>query len=282
MSLDKLIQSKGFKDFLAKLYSIGAAVVVLGALFKIQHWPGAGFMLSTGLITEAIIFFFYAFETNDEPAQDFSEITENEVDETTELTTYNVKQRGSLGGNGSNGGFIGGGGGSLALARFDEMLENAEITPDMFQQLGVGMRKLGETTANMNSMGDVSAASINYMKTIKIADESLGKLAKTYESTMTKVTVKTVFKYKSIANSLSIIEEEAKSYQKQMVTLNKNLSDLNTVYKLQKEGAVEYLKDMSESAAESKKYHEQMKKLNENLAAMNTVYGNMLGAMNVK
>jgi len=277
MSLDKIIQSKGFKDFLAKLYSIGAAVVVLGALFKIQHWTGAGFMLSTGLITEAIIFFFYAFETNDEPDQVYSEIIENQVDGTEELTSYNVKQRGSLSGGGSS---IGSG--SLALARFDEMLENAEITPDMFQQLGVGMRKLGETTANMNSMGDVSAASINYMKTIKTADESLGKLAKTYETTMTKVTVNTVFKYKSIANSLTIIEDEAKSYQKQMVTLNKNLSDLNTVYKLQKEGAAEYLKDMAESAVESKKYHEQMKKLNENLVAMNMVYGNMLGAMKVK
>jgi len=120
------------------------------------------------------------------------------------------------------------------------------------------------------------------MKTIKSADESLGKLAKSYETTITKVTVKTVFKYKSIANSLSVIEDEAKSYQQQMQSLNKTLSDLNTVYKLQKEGANDYLKDLAESAAESKKYREQMKKLNENLTALNSVYGNMLGAMKVK
>lgn len=57
MKLAQLMQNKKFKGFLTMLYSLGASVVVLGALFKIQHWPGAGFMLSAGLITEALIFF---------------------------------------------------------------------------------------------------------------------------------------------------------------------------------------------------------------------------------
>ena len=71
-------------------------------------------------------------------------------------------------GGGGGGGFAGGGGaGSAALAKFDEMLEKAEITPDLFQKLGVGMKKLSEATANMNAMGDVSAASTKYMNTIK-------------------------------------------------------------------------------------------------------------------
>jgi gliding motility-associated protein GldL len=54
--------SKQWKNFMAKLYGIGAAVVIVGALFKIQHWPLAGFFLITGLSTEAIIFMFSAFE----------------------------------------------------------------------------------------------------------------------------------------------------------------------------------------------------------------------------
>jgi len=273
MSLNEIMQSKGFKSILAKVYSYGASIVVLGALFKIQHWPGAGFMLSTGLITEAIIFFFYAFDDGEEePVQVYPEIVENPDNRSEGHAIHGRKHRDA----------IGDGSGSLALAKFDEMLENAEITPDLFLQLGVGMKKLGETAVNINSMGDVSAASTKYMKTIKSADESLGKLAKSYETTITKVTVKTVFKYKSIANSLSVIEDEAKSYQQQLQSLNKTLYDLNNVYKLQKEGANDYLKDLAESAAESKKYREQMKKLNENLTALNSVYGNMLGAMKVK
>ena len=54
--------SKKFKNLMAKLYGIGAAIVILGALFKLMNWPGAGSMLTIGLSTEAIIFFFSAFE----------------------------------------------------------------------------------------------------------------------------------------------------------------------------------------------------------------------------
>jgi len=62
MSLAEIVQSSGWKNFMAKLYGIGASVVIIGALFKIQHWNGAGLMLAIGLFTEAVIFFFSAFE----------------------------------------------------------------------------------------------------------------------------------------------------------------------------------------------------------------------------
>ena len=54
--------SKGWKNLMAKMYGIGAAVVIVGALFKINHYPYASEMLIIGLGTEAIIFFFSAFE----------------------------------------------------------------------------------------------------------------------------------------------------------------------------------------------------------------------------
>jgi len=62
MGLAELTQGKKFKTFMARLYGWGAAVVIVGALFKIQHYPGAGLMLVIGLSTEAVIFFFSAFE----------------------------------------------------------------------------------------------------------------------------------------------------------------------------------------------------------------------------
>ena len=54
--------SKGWKLFMSKLYGFGAAIVIVGALFKIQHWPGASLMLIIGLSTEALIFIFSSFE----------------------------------------------------------------------------------------------------------------------------------------------------------------------------------------------------------------------------
>ena len=179
MSLAELVQSSGWKNFIAKLYGLGASVVILGALFKIQHWRLAGTMLTIGLITEAIIFFFSAFEPLHEEVDwslvypELAGIPDDE--DVSELAARSGKQYGAVSG------FGGGGAGSVALAKFDEMLEKAEITPDLFQKLGVGMKKLGESTANMNAMGDVSAASSVYMNTINTANDSLGKLSDSYK-----------------------------------------------------------------------------------------------------
>jgi gliding motility-associated protein GldL len=296
MSLAELVQSSGWKNFIAKLYGLGASVVIIGALFKIQHWPFAGPMLTIGLCVEAVIFFFSAFEPLHEEI-DWSLVYPELAgipEEGSELPAHGGgKHHGGGGGGGGYGG--GGGAGSAALAKFDEMLEKAEITPDLFQKLGVGMKKLSEATANMNAMGDVSAASTKYMGTIKNADESLGKLADSYQSTA-KVINETGSNYKNIVDSLSVIEMGGKSYQLQLESLNKNLSALNAAYELQLKGTSDnvkesdtlykgiqgLMKDLTDSAGDTKKYREQITKLNDNLTALNNVYGNMLAAMNVK
>lgn len=294
MSLAELVQSSGWKNFIAKLYGLGASVVIIGALFKIQHWPLAGTMLTIGLLTEAVIFFFSAFEPLHEEVDwslVYPELAGIPEDETPELASHGGKYQGGSGG----GGGYGGGSGAVALAKFDEMLEKAEISPDLFQKLGVGMKKLSETTANMNVMGDVTAASSKYMNTINSANDSLGKLSDSYKST-TKLINDTSSSYGKMADSLSVIEVGGKSYQQQLESLNKNLSALNAVYELQRKGADDHLKesdslykgiqglmkDLSESAGDTKKYREQITKLNDNLSALNNVYGNMLAAMNVK
>jgi gliding motility-associated protein GldL len=63
MGLNNIVKSRGFKNFMSKLYGWGAAVVILGALFKINHYQGSDIMLMVGLGTESIIFFFSAFES---------------------------------------------------------------------------------------------------------------------------------------------------------------------------------------------------------------------------
>ena len=295
MSLAELVQSSGWKNFISKLYGLGASVVIVGALFKIQHWPLAGTMLTIGLLTEAVIFFFSAFEPLHEEIDwslVYPELSGIPEDETGELV--HGKYSGSVSGGGGGGGY-GGGSGAVALAKFDEMLENAEISPDLFMKLGAGMKKLSDSTSNINVMGDISAASNKYMGTINYANESLGKLADSYQSTA-KIVNDTGSAYRNMVDSLSVIEMGGKSYQQQLETLNKNLSALNAVYELQRKGADDHVKesenlykgiqgimrDLSDSAGDAKKYREQISKLNDNLAALNNVYGNMLAAMNIK
>ena len=62
MGLNELVRSKGYKNFMSKLYGWGASLVIMGALFKILHMTGANVMLFLGMCTESIIFFFSAFE----------------------------------------------------------------------------------------------------------------------------------------------------------------------------------------------------------------------------
>ncbi|HUX57730.1 MAG TPA: gliding motility protein GldL [Bacteroidales bacterium] len=296
MSLAELVQSSGWKNFIAKLYGLGASVVIIGALFKIQHWPLAGTMLTIGLLTEAVIFFFSAFEPLHEEIDwslVYPELAGIPEDESPELAAHGGgRAHGAVSG---GGGGYGGGSGAVALAKFDEMLEKAEISPDLFQKLGVGMKKLSDSTANMNAMGDISAASTKYMDTVNTANDSLNKLSDSYQATA-KVINESGSTYRNMAESFSVIEVGGKSYQQQLESLNKNLSALNAVYELQRKGADDHLKesdtlykgiqglmkDLTESAGDTKLYREQITKLNDNLSALNNVYGNMLAAMNVK
>lgn len=310
MSLAEIVQSSGWKNFMSKLYGIGASVVIVGALFKIQHYPMAGLLLFIGLCTEAIIFFFSAFEPLHEEVDwslvypELAGVPEDENEMALQASRA-ASQRG--------GGGIGGGGGSAALSKFDEMLENAEITPDVFESLGKGLKKLNTTTSNMNTMGDVTAATNEFAEKVKGAAESvgnhteafnqkssalgssLGKLDESYQSTANIIT-NAGDSYQHMTESLSKVEAGGNSYQEKLESLNKNLSALNAVYELQLKGANEQVKDaetlmkgvqgmltdLKDSAQDAAKYREHIGQLNENLAALNTVYGDMLSAMNVK
>ena len=282
MSQSKFLQSSQWKNLITKVYGWGASVVCLGCLFKIQHWTGGSIMISVGLITEAIVFFISAFEPMQEDVDwtlVYPELAGNAVDGNSRSKSRSFS----------------GGAGSVALAKFDEMLENAEISPDLFARLGIGMRKLSETTANMNAMGDISAASARYSSTINSANDSLSRLDDSYQAA-TKAINESRLTYRNMSDSVSTIETVGKSYQQQLEMINKNLSALNAVYELQKQNADTYtkqtdflykdmhelMKNMTDSAENTKLYREQISKLNENLLALNNVYGNMLAAMNLK
>jgi gliding motility-associated protein GldL len=307
MSLAEIVQSSGWKNFMSKLYGIGASVVIIGELFKIQHYPMAGLFLFVGLCTEAIIFFFSAFEPlHEEPDWSLVYPELAGVPDDEEEMALQASRSAAVG-------HGGGGGGSAALAKFDELLVNAEITPDVFENLGQGLKKLNKTTSNLNAMGDVTQATNEFAEKIKGAADvvsnhtdnfaaksdalgsSLGKLDESYQNTAQIIT-STGSNYQHMTESLSKIEAGGKSYEEQLTAMNKNLSALNAVYELQLKGANEQVKDaetlmkgvqgmltnLKDSAEDAQKYREHVSQLNENLAALNTVYGNMLSAMNTK
>ncbi|MBK6527019.1 MAG: gliding motility protein GldL [Crocinitomicaceae bacterium] len=150
---------------MAKLYGIGAAVVIMGALFKIMHWPFAGPMLVVGLSVEAVIFFFSAFEPLHEDPK--WELVYPELalahDEEFDLHAY-IDEKGATGGHG------GGGGGSVTgiTEKFDNLLEEAKIDAELLNRLGDGIRTLSDNAEGLKAVSGAAAATDSYVASLKV------------------------------------------------------------------------------------------------------------------
>lgn len=282
MGIESLVRSKGFKNFMAKLYGWGAAVIMVGALFKIEHFPGAGPMLIIGLLTEALIFFFSAFEPpHVEP--DWSLVYPELAGMYEGYTDESLSQFGLDGEEKSISGEL------------DKMLEDAKIGPELIESLGVGLRNLSD---NAGKMGDISAASVatnEYTQNIKSASNSIGQLSDAYVRTSDVLTSSTE-KIALSAEKIDFSAIDGKAFNDELTKVSNNLSALNSVYELQLKSSTMqsetidkvgesmniFLENLSQSIENTANYKNQADVLAKNVAALNDVYGKMLNAMTVQ
>lgn len=260
-----LFETKRGKKFIGMLYGFGASVVLIGALFKIQHWPGAGIMLTIGLITEAIIFAFSAFEP---PHMDvdwslvYPELAG--MGEEVDLLEEETDDKGSV------------------TEQLDNMLEDARIGPELIESLGSGLRSMAENAGKMSDLSNAAASTSDYASSMKNASEKVNELSETYVRASESL------------NNMVLSDEDSQSYADNLRNVSKNLSALNSVYELQLqtvnehmqstsqvyEGISNLISDLGDSIDGTRQYKENINKLAQNLTSLNTVYGNMLTAMN--
>jgi gliding motility-associated protein GldL len=245
--------SKGWKNLMAKMYGIGAAVVIVGALFKINHYPFASEMLIVGLGTEAIIFFFSAFEKpHEEP--DWS-LVYPELATPADGSPPKKNLTGQL----------------------DDMLQEANIESELIERLGDGMRHLGEQATKMGEAADVSSAAQDYGNALNSATTNVSQLADDYSKVSESLT------------GLEAAGEMSSTVGSAMQQMTENLTSLNDMYGAQLEqmkvnaelytGMGELVQNLNDSVEDTKLYKENIAELSKNLASLNTVYGNMLNAM---
>lgn len=256
-----------FSTIMPKVYGIGAAVVIVGAMFKILHLPGASEMLGIGLTTEAIIFFLSAFEPKHKEidwAKVYPELADDFDGDPAPRRTAAVVT-------------VGDG----TAQKMDKLLADAKIGPELLDSLGKGMKSLAETTGKLSGLSDAAGATNEYTTNVKAASKSLVDMNKAYGTTATVMT--------EMANA----SKDAKEYHTQVQGATKNLSALNAVYEMELQDANTHLKAMQkfysnigvamESIAQAGKDTEQFKgelsKLTTNITQLNKVYGNMLSAM---
>ena len=209
---NSFLESKGFKSFMGKAYGLGAAVVIVGALFKITHWKGADLMLTIGLLTEAAIFTISAFE---KPHQEpdwtlvYPELSGLEPKKVTKT-------------------------GASVTQQLDKMLEDAKIGPELINSLGNGFRALNENVTGLKDMS--SAGSKEYAGQIERMTKNLASLNSVYELEITESNnhLKSINEFVGGLNktvtTLGETNKQAETFKAEMDKLSKNLSSLNNVY----------------------------------------------------
>jgi len=313
MNITELVQSPRWKKFMGYVYGWGASVVLIGALFKIQHYPYAGELLTVGMTVEAIIFFFSAFEPPHEQP-DWSLVYP-------ELIGLEPRE-----------GSAGGGVQVEGLEQLQSFLEKMSVHPDKISNLSQGLAKLTNVAENLSNLSEAAIATNGYIESIQKASSSVGefsnryaesteeisnsaqKLSNSYQETANIVSSsgegfaknvndsgnKLLESYQNMDKSLQTgfdkISENSNTYNGSMSALNNNLSSLNAIYELQLKQSDEQitnsktvhqdlgkvLETLTVTLQNAQAYKKETEQLNENLAALNTIYGNMLSAMDVR
>jgi methyl-accepting chemotaxis protein len=318
MGITEIVQSSGWKSFTAKLYGFGASIVIVGALFKIQHWPGAGIALASGLLIEAVIFFFSAFEPLHEELDwtlVYPELAGmSDPDEIDEYKEQSIADR------------------NVGLQKFDELFQQSQINAEDVRSLGKHLNTISTTT---ETIGDITTASLAtkeyfdkmgsaaqnmdnvanaYGTNTGVLNESVNTLAESYKNTASLIDSKgkdIADKFAASSNNLTAtyeamsgevkqehanISTNQKQFNDQLNSLNENLAELNTAYAEQVKGSNDHLQgtsgvykglnemitNLQSSVEETQKYKSEIIKLSESLSELNNVYGNMLTAMSIR
>lgn len=224
-AIDRFVRTNGYKNFMAKLYGWGAAVVILGALFKILHWPGANVMLMIGMFTETIIFFFSAFEplhVEYNWALVYPELAI--ADETVEPTKREKKKMAQ---------------GATPTQQLDKMLEEAKIGPELIESLATGMRNLSDNARKLAGVSDAAIATDAFVGNMTKASESVRNLTLKYDKIATSLDtdssasvayVESLKKATNAVNQLTAAYEQTTTYKAEMDKLTNNIAALSKVY----------------------------------------------------
>jgi len=253
---------------IGNIISIGATVVIIGLLFKIQHWKYASEFITAGLTTEAILFFILGLQREDK-----------EVDWVRVYPELNEDFQGELPKSSSHPVAIGA---TNSTAALDKMLDDAKIGPELVRSLGDGLRTFGDKVAAISRVTDAGEATIAFTAKVKTATASYDNLSAAFEKASANLT------------EMADTNIDSKAYHEEVNKLAKNLGSLNAIYELELQDSNAHLKSMSkfyqnmaltmnnfnESLDDSKQFKEEVGRLAKNLGSLNAIYGNMLTAMN--
>ncbi len=258
MGLAELTHSHKWRSTMNYFYSIGASVVLLGALFKLQHWTGGSTMLMIGMSCEALIFFLSAFEPMVE-TPDWTKVypqlsPEFEFEEKIIIPEKPV----------SSGGF-------------GDLLEKAEITPEMLTKLKKGLVDLTNTARGISDISSATLATDIYVKNLSSAAQSMNSFSEVNNKATLSVERSLGDLVHSYEHSSKLIsgssKELAESFADSTKKINQQLTSTSDKLTVSyKEFTDSIHKDIIAINENSKHYSSEVSKINTSMSSLNSSY----------
>ena len=284
-SFDEVWNSPKVKRIIGAVYSLGASVVIIGAMFKILHLPGAGVTLGIGMVTEAILFAIGIF---DAPHVDYH--WDHVFPALTAKEPNPLNYNGTIGGNGLSGG---GNFGGPMLPGMEKLSESEA------KSLTESIKNMSETAAQLANISRVAGLTDSYASNLNKASEAAALFAEK-QTKLDEASNSLLSSYSGIASNMASAQDNTKAFAERASELSKNLGSINTAYELQLKGiqsqasaiesqnakinavTTEFEKLQSAVNASAKNmdaYRTMTDQLAKNIADLNNVYGNMLNAL---
>jgi gliding motility-associated protein GldL len=259
-------KTRGYKSFMAKVYGLGASVVLIGAMFKINHYPGADIMLIIGLGTEAIIFFFSAWEPP------FVEPDWSLVYPELAFQYHDVEKGAGVKR-------------ETPTQKLDEMFEKAKIDQEVLDKLGKGIEKLAENANQLGKLSDASAVTEDFTATLSAASSSAKQFGEAVAKDVdaTQEYGESLKSVKDGATSLANAYTEAadvlkgdmnstEQFAHTVKDATESAQSLANSYARSAEILEKSVSALDFTALEGDAYNQQLRKISENLAALNAIY----------
>ena len=198
-----MAQSKSTKKLFNMAYGIGAAIVILGALFKIQHISigpvTGGIMLTIGMAVEALVFAISAFEP-----------IEDDLDWTNVYPELGDADSEGLGVN------------WMLSQKLDNLLQEAQVDTQLMTNLGNSIKSFHTAAEGLSVASESISSTAKYNEQVELAATQMESLNGLYQ-----VQMENSNKQSELNNAMV---ENSERLKEQMESLASNLSSLNGVY----------------------------------------------------
>lgn len=301
--VEMFLSSEKGKRVLNFLYSWGASIVILGALFKLLHLPYANQILFVAMITESIVFFISAFEhpTKEYHWEDVFPVlnSKNPMDRpdfTGKPIADMINSEANVEDD-ENGVVMNptmAPGGRKTAANGLNIAGSLDVSEEDTKNLSESIKKLSGAAEQISKMAELTEATQNYLQQLSGMSTQMERFSQVTNS-LTDVSGTLLDSYRSITDNSDGINQNSRGYVQQMELLNRNVSGLNSIYEIQlktissqiesidhiNSGLMRIREMFDGSVADSSVFRNETEKMTRQLAELNQVYSRLLQAMTV-